>query len=73
MEQRSAPPTTEGEMMRTRLTEMLGVTHPVLLAGMGGVAYSELAAAVSEAGGFGCLGAATMGTEQMVQEIRALS
>ncbi len=58
--------------MRTRLTEMLGIEHPVMLAGMGGVAYSELAAAVSEAGGFGCLGAATMSTEQMVQEIRAL-
>jgi nitronate monooxygenase len=51
MDQRFARPTTEGERMRTRLTEMLGVAHPVMLAGMGGVAYSELAAAVSEAGG----------------------
>ena len=42
--------------MRTRLTELLGIEHPVMLAGMGGVSYSELAAAVSEAGGFGCLG-----------------
>lgn len=58
--------------MRTRLTEMLGIEHPVMLAGMGGVAYWELAAAVSEAGGFGCLGAATMSPEQMVEEIRAL-
>ena len=56
--------------MRTRLTEMLGVEHPVMLAGMGGVSYHRLAAAVSEAGGFGTLGASTMSTDQMVEEIR---
>lgn len=55
--------------MRTRLTELLGVEHPVLLAGMGGVAYHRLVAAVSEAGGFGCLGASTMSPEQLVQEM----
>jgi enoyl-[acyl-carrier protein] reductase II len=55
--------------MRTRLTELLGIEHPVMLAGMGGVSYAELAAAVSAAGGFGCLGASTMGNEQMVEEI----
>ena len=32
-----------------------------MLAGMGGVSYHRLVAAVSEAGGFGCLGASTMG------------
>ena len=37
--------------MRTRLTELLGIEHPVMLAGMGGVSYAALAAAVSEAGG----------------------
>ncbi len=57
--------------MRTRLTEILGIEHPVMLAGMGGVSYHQLTAAVSEAGGFGCLGAATMPGEQMVKEIRA--
>jgi enoyl-[acyl-carrier protein] reductase II len=46
--------------MRTRLTELLGIEHPVMLAGMGGVSYSALCAAVSEAGGIGCLGASTM-------------
>ena len=56
--------------MRTRLTEMLGIEHPVMLAGMGGVSYHRLAAAVSEAGGFGCLGASTMSSDQMVDEIR---
>lgn len=56
--------------MRTRLTDVLGIEHPVMLAGMGGVSYHALAAAVSEAGGFGCLGASTMSSEQMVEEIR---
>jgi enoyl-[acyl-carrier protein] reductase II len=46
--------------MKTRLTERLGIEHPIMLAGMGGVSYSSLAAAVSEAGGIGCLGASTM-------------
>ena len=58
--------------MRTRLTELLGIEHPVMLAGMGGVSYSELAAAVSDAGGFGCLGASTMGDERMAAEIAAV-
>ena len=58
--------------MRTRLTDVLGIEHPVMLAGMGGVSYHELAAAVSDAGGFGCLGASTMQAQQMVEEIRAV-
>src|SRR5450631_1668628 len=57
--------------MRTRLTDVLQVEHPVMLAGMGGVSYHRLVAAVSEAGGFGCLGAGTMSPDQMVEEIRA--
>ena len=58
--------------MQTRLTEILDIEHPVMLAGMGGVSYHQLAAAVSEAGGFGCLGASTMGDEKMVEEIAAV-
>lgn len=58
--------------MQTRLTEILDVDHPVMLAGMGGVSYHRLVAAVSEAGGFGCLGASTMGNDQMVAEIAAV-
>jgi enoyl-[acyl-carrier protein] reductase II len=57
--------------MRTRLTDVLGIEHPVMLAGMGGVSYSALVAAVSEAGGFGCFGASTMSGDEMVAEIRA--
>ncbi len=55
--------------MRTRLTEMLGIEHPVMLAGMGGVSYQRVVAAVSEAGGFGTLGAATMSSQQLDDEM----
>ena len=51
--------------MHTRLTEILGIEHPVMLAGMGGVSYAPLVAAVSDAGGYGCLGASTMGIDEM--------
>jgi enoyl-[acyl-carrier protein] reductase II len=55
--------------MRTRLTDALQIEHPVMLAGMGGVSYSRLVAAVSEAGGIGTMGAAPMQRDQMVAEI----
>jgi enoyl-[acyl-carrier protein] reductase II len=58
--------------VRTRLTDLLGVEHPVMCAGMGGVSYHRLVAAVSAAGGFGCLGASTMSSSEMVDEIRAV-
>lgn len=56
--------------MRTRLTDLLEIEHPVMLAGMGGVSYHELVAAVSEAGGFGCMGASTMNLERMVEQMQ---
>lgn len=55
--------------MRTRLTEILDIEHPVMLAGMGGVSYSAVAAAVSDAGGFGCLGASTMSNDRIEAEM----
>ena len=55
--------------MKTRLTDLLGIDHPVMLAGMGGVSYAPLVTAVSEAGGFGCLGASTMSAGQMVAQM----
>jgi enoyl-[acyl-carrier protein] reductase II len=51
--------------MRTRLTDILEIEHPVMLAGMGGVSYADLVVAVSEAGGFGCLGASTMSDDEL--------
>lgn len=55
--------------MRTRLTELLDIEHPVMLAGMGGVSYHALVAAVSEAGGIGTLGASTMRPGQLPEEM----
>ena len=56
--------------MRTPLTDLLGIEHPVMLAGMGGVSYADLVAAVSAAGGFGTMGAAPLPLDAMVEEIR---
>ena len=36
--------------LKTPLTDLLGIQHPVMLAGMNGVAHADLAAAVSNAG-----------------------
>jgi enoyl-[acyl-carrier protein] reductase II len=55
--------------MRTRLTEILDIEHPVMLAGMGGVSYAELVAAVSEAGGFGCVGASAMNDDEFASQL----
>jgi enoyl-[acyl-carrier protein] reductase II len=49
---------------------MLGIEFPVMLAGMGGVSYHELVAAVSEAGGIGTLGASTMRDHELPEEMR---
>jgi len=55
---------------RTPLCERLGIEHPVFLAGMGGVAYADVCAAVSEAGGFGTLGMAGEQPEGIRREMR---
>jgi nitronate monooxygenase len=44
---------------KTRITELLGIEHPIVQGGMQGVGYAELASAVSEAGGLGTLTALT--------------
>ena len=43
-------------MLRTWLTDRLGIRYPVISASMTGVAYGRLARAVSQAGGLGMLG-----------------
>ena len=60
-----------GMALRTRLTELLDIEHPVMLAGMGGVSYHRLVAAVSEAGGIGTFGASTMAPGELAEEIAA--
>jgi len=59
-------------MLRTPICRTLGIDHPVFLAGMGGVAYAELCAAVSEAGGFGTLGMGALGPDAIRAEMRAV-
>jgi hypothetical protein len=44
--------------LKTRLTDLLNVRHPIMLAGMGGVSYAEVCAAMCNAGGYGVLGMA---------------
>ena len=43
--------------MKTRVTELLGVEYPIIQGGMAWVAEHNLAAAVSQAGGLGIIGA----------------
>lgn len=57
---------------RTPLCDMLDIDVPVFLAGMGGVAFAPLCAAVSEAGGFGTLGMAAASPEAIRDEMRAV-
>lgn len=60
-------------LLRTPICEQLGIDVPVFQAGMGFVARSELAAAVSEAGGLGVIGAGSNLTpDEMRAEIRAV-
>lgn len=58
--------------LRTSLTDLLGIEHPVVLAPMGGVAGGELAGAVSEAGGLGLLGAGGGERDWLQREIGLL-
>ncbi len=44
--------------LRTRLTDLLKTEHPIMLAGMGGVSYADVCAAMCNAGGYGVLGMA---------------
>jgi enoyl-[acyl-carrier protein] reductase II len=55
--------------IHTKICDMLGVEHPVLLAGMGGVSYAEVCAAVSAAGGFGSLGMAGLSPRRIAEEM----
>jgi enoyl-[acyl-carrier protein] reductase II len=62
--------------LRTPICDLLNVEHPILLAGMGGVSYAELAAAVSNAGGYGVLGMAGTGPDfirQQMKKVRTLT
>ncbi len=55
-------------MFRTELCEMLGTKYPIILGGMVWVGRSELASAVSEAGGLGFIGAGGMTIKEIERE-----
>jgi len=56
--------------IKTRVAEMLGIDYPIIQGGMVWAASSDLVAAVSEAGGFGLLGSASMYPDHFRNEIR---
>lgn len=62
--------------MKTRVTELLGIEYPIIQGGMAWVAEYHLAAAVSNAGGLGLIGAANAPAEwvrEQIQEVRKLT
>lgn len=56
--------------MKTRITQLLGIEHPVLCPGMTYVSNAELIAAVSNAGGLGILAVGHLSAEETRAEIR---
>ncbi|WP_194721999.1 NAD(P)H-dependent flavin oxidoreductase [Noviherbaspirillum malthae] len=57
--------------MKTRITELFGIQHPIIQGGMHHVGYAQLAAAVSNAGGLGIITALTQRTPAaLAEEIR---
>lgn len=62
--------------MQTEVTRLLGIEYPIIQGGMAWVAEYHLAAAVSEAGGLGLIGAASAPAEwvrEQVREVRKLT
>src|SRR6185312_14615770 len=61
---------TGGVAMKTRITELFGIEHPIIQGGMHFVGFAEMAAAVSNAGGLGIITGLTQGTpERLAAEI----
>lgn len=58
------------KMLSTRLCDLLDIKYPIVLAGMAECAGAELAAAVSESGGLGIIGAMRMSPDELDSEIR---
>jgi len=53
----------------TPITRRLNIKYPILQAGMGFVAHAELASAVSNAGGLGCIGSGSMSAHELSEQI----
>ncbi len=59
-------------MLKTRFTEMLGIKHPIMLAGMNWVTTPRLVAAVCNAGGLGIFATAACSPEETRKNIREI-
>ena len=59
-------------MKKTRITELFGIEYPVIQGGMVWISGWRLAAAVSNAGGFGLLGAGSMHPETLLEHIQKM-
>jgi len=59
-------------MLRTRICELFGIDHPVVLGGMGSATSPQLVAAVSNAGGLGVLGATRQNPEDLARDVAAI-
>ena len=62
--------------MKTRMTELFGIKHPIMLAGMAFVSLPKLVAAVSNAGGLGMFNSVANTPDQMrdiIREIKSLT
>ena len=56
--------------MKTEVTELLGIEYPIIQGGMAWVAEYHLAAAVSEAGGLGIIGASSAPADWVREQVR---
>jgi hypothetical protein len=62
--------------MKTRINELFGIRHPIVLSGMGWISVPKMVAAVSEAGGLGILATGPLsadGARALIREIRRLT
>lgn len=59
-------------MIHTRICELLGITHPIVLGGMGSATSPALVSAVSNAGGYGTLGTSGMSAAQLTTAVKAI-
>jgi enoyl-[acyl-carrier protein] reductase II len=58
--------------LKTKITSLFGIEHPIICAGMGYVAVPELVAAVSNAGGMGILATATLTPEETLASVKKI-
>src|SRR4030067_2788780 len=58
--------------MKTRITELFGIKHPIMMAGMNMVTEPQLVSAVSNAGGLGILAISSLTTDEVSKEVRKI-